>query len=102
MGRAVCAWWLRLAAIALLGASSGVRAFVPGGGGARASVRRQLPPLMAPRRAQKQVEEPLSPNPKLVYDAKTGRFFEKEIEQICRDEYCAGTFPLACTLFASP
>lgn len=26
---------------------------------------------------------------KLIYDPSKGRFFEKEIEEICRDEYCA-------------
>ena len=25
----------------------------------------------------------------IIYDSRTGRFYEKEIEQICRDEYCA-------------
>lgn len=26
---------------------------------------------------------------KLIYDPNKGRFFEKEIEEICREEYCA-------------
>lgn len=25
----------------------------------------------------------------IIYDSRTGRFYEKEIERICRDEYCA-------------
>ncbi|CAN0481074.1 unnamed protein product, partial [Discosporangium mesarthrocarpum] len=29
------------------------------------------------------------PNDKLIYDPRSGRFFEKEIEEVCREEYCA-------------
>ncbi|CAM9129828.1 unnamed protein product [Ascophyllum nodosum] len=28
-------------------------------------------------------------NDKLVYDRRTGRFYEKQIEEVCREEYCA-------------
>lgn len=28
-------------------------------------------------------------NDKLVYDPRSGRFFEKKIEEVCREEYCA-------------
>lgn len=30
-----------------------------------------------------------SPNEKLIYDSRSGRFYEKQIEEVCRDEYCA-------------
>lgn len=26
---------------------------------------------------------------KLIYDARSGRFYEKKIEEVCREEYCA-------------
>eukprot|EP00904_Undaria_pinnatifida_P001103 jgi/Undpi1/10994/HiC_scaffold_30.g13295.m1 len=28
-------------------------------------------------------------NDKLIYDARSGRFYEKKIEEVCREEYCA-------------
>ncbi|KAG5179923.1 hypothetical protein JKP88DRAFT_258228 [Tribonema minus] len=34
-------------------------------------------------------QEQESPSDKLIYDSRTGRFYEKKIEEICRDEYCA-------------
>ncbi|KAG5188447.1 hypothetical protein JKP88DRAFT_269457 [Tribonema minus] len=43
---------------------------------------RVLPPVPS-------VEESESPRDTLIYDARTGRFYEKKIEEICRDEYCA-------------
>lgn len=45
-----------------------------------------MPPLAA------QVEEAElqeSPNEKLIYDPRSGRFYERKIEEVCRDEYCA-------------
>ena len=26
---------------------------------------------------------------KLIYDARSGRFYEKKLEEVCREEYCA-------------
>ncbi len=28
-------------------------------------------------------------NDKLIYDARSGRFYEKKLEEVCREEYCA-------------
>lgn len=28
-------------------------------------------------------------NDKLIYDSRSGRFYEKKIEEVCREEYCA-------------
>ncbi|CAM9511766.1 unnamed protein product [Chrysoparadoxa australica] len=49
----------------------------------------QLPSRGWALRATEESLETTSPVEKLGYDARTGRFYEREIEELCRDEYCA-------------